>query len=117
MAAIGEIVRARRAGTIADSIDVAVPRNWRKAVAAVRASEGTMTRVSDDEIGDALKATARLAGVFAEPAAAAAVAGVRRARLDGSIGPADDVVAVITGHGLKDVRTALRITEPPIEID
>jgi threonine synthase len=73
--------------------------------------------VSDDEIAEAMKATGVLAGVFAEPAAAAPVAGVRRAVLEGLIQPADDVVAVITGSGLKDIRAAMRVAGEPIEVD
>jgi threonine synthase len=108
---------ASGAGTMADSIDVPAPRNWRKAVNAVRDSGGRFVCVSDDEIADAMRATGERAGVFAEPAAATAVAGVRRARLEDVIESADDVVAVITGSGLKDVRAALRVTGGPIEVD
>ncbi|MHC4143093.1 MAG: threonine synthase [Planctomycetota bacterium] len=104
-------------GTVADSINVPVPRNWRKAVNAVRDSGGAFLCVSDDEIAEAMKATGVLAGVFAEPAAAAAVAGVRRAVLEGLIQPADDVVATVTGSGLKDIRAAMRVTGGPIEVD
>jgi threonine synthase len=63
--------------TMADSIAVRVPRNWKKAVDAVRASKGTMVEVADGEIEEAMRATGALAGVFAEPAAATAVAGSR----------------------------------------
>jgi threonine synthase len=103
--------RGAAPATIADSIDVAVPRNWRKAVNAVRSANGAFTRVTDEEILAAMRAAGRLAGVFAEPAAAAAVAGVRRALLEGIVGPDDDVLAVITGSGLKDVRSALVAAE------
>ena len=65
--------------TIADSIAVGVPRNWKKAIDGVRATGGTMLNVSDAEILDAMRYTGRLAGIFAEPAAATAVAGLRRA--------------------------------------
>lgn len=75
-------------GTLADSINVAVPRNWRKAVREVRASGGAFVTVSDEEIGAAMQAAGALAGVFAEPAAAAALAGLRRAVENGVIGPA-----------------------------
>ena len=104
------------ATTLADSIDVPVPRNWRKAIARVRASDGAFARVSDVEITDALLATGRLAGVFAEPAAAAAVAGIKRAVLDGTIPPDADVLAVVTGHGLKDIRTAMSVAGQPTEV-
>ncbi|MCB9897295.1 MAG: threonine synthase [Planctomycetes bacterium] len=104
------------ATTVADSIDVPVPRNWRKAVLRVRAVDGAFVRASDDEIMDALLAAGRLAGVFAEPAAAAAVAGVKRAVASGTLGRDADVLAVITGHGLKDVRSAMSVAGAPTEV-
>ncbi len=61
--------------TLADSINVPVPRNWRKAVRAIRQSQGAIVCVSDDEILQAMRRTGA-EGVFAEPAAAAAVAGI-----------------------------------------
>jgi len=95
------------AQTVADSICVAMPRNWRKAVRAVKESKGCYVTVSDDEIIDALRYTPRLTGVFGEPAAVAAVAGVAAARRQNIIGPQETVLALITGNGLKDIRTAI----------
>ena len=103
--------------TIADSIDVAVPRNWRKAVNRVKATNGDFVRVSDDEITEAMKAAGRLAGVFAEPAASAAVAGVKRAIADGVIGKHEDVLVVVTGNGLKDIKTAISVAGQPTEVE
>lgn len=105
------------ATTMADSIDVPVPRNWRKAVNRIRESNGAMTHVTDQEIGAAMCALGALAGVFAEPAAAAAVAGVRRAVSDGVIAADDEVIAVITGSGLKDIRGAMSVVGQPTEVD
>jgi len=89
--------------TFAHSINVPAPRNWRKAVAAVRRSEGGFVTVTDDQIARALSLTARLTGVFAEPAAAASVAGIARAVSDGIIDRRASVVACITGGGLADL--------------
>ena len=102
--------------TLADSIAVGVPRNWKKAVLAVQESGGTMINVSDDEILDAMRYTGRLAGIFAEPAAATAVAGLRRAVADGVIGRRVSAVAVITGNGLKDIQSARSAVGAPFEI-
>lgn len=113
----GELPRNFTGSTVADSIDVPVPRNWRKAIKQVRSTEGTFVRVSDDEITEAMKATARLGGVFAEPAAAAAIAGIKRAADDGVIEKHSDVLAVVTGSGLKDIKTAMRIAGQPIDVD
>jgi len=102
--------------TVADSIAVGVPRNWRKAVTAIRESGGTMINVSDDEILDAMRYTGRLAGVFAEPAAATSVAGVKRAVSEGILTKRAKVLAVVTGSGLKDIRAAQKAAGEPFEL-
>ena len=108
---------AASGATLADSIDVPVPRNWRKAVARVRETGGAFTRVDDDEIGTTMQTLGARAGVYAEPAAATAVAGVRRAVAEGLIAPDEAVVAVITGSGLKDIRGALAVAGEPTEVE
>ena len=108
--------RAESGPTMADSIDVPVPRNWRKAVAAVRESDGAFVAVNDDEIAGAMRACAALGGVFGEPAAAASVAGAKLAAERGIIGPGETVVAVITGSGLKDIAGARRIAGEPTDV-
>jgi len=108
----GDGLRPVDTHTCADSISVGLPRNWRKALRAVRASGGTMVAVSDGEIREAILYTARLAAVFAEPAAAAAVAGLRRAVAAGLVRPHETALAVVTGNGLKDVKTAVETTGP-----
>jgi threonine synthase len=102
--------------TTADSIAVGEPRNWKKASLAVENSGGAMIDVSDGEILDAMGYTGRLAGIFAEPAAAAAVAGVRRAAGGGIVSPRASVLAMITGNGLKDVRSARRAAGEPFDL-
>lgn len=102
--------------TVADSIAVGVPRNWRKAIAAVGESGGTMINVSDDEILDAMRYTGRLTGIFAEPAAATAVAGLKRAVEEGTLLKRNSAVAVITGNGLKDIRAAQQAVGSPFEV-
>jgi threonine synthase len=112
----GEAPRPVEARTFADSIAVGAPRNWKKAVRAVRESGGTMIEVSDGEISEAMRYTGRLAGVFAEPAAATAVAGLRRAAAEGIVKRRASAVAVITGNGLKDTRSAKSVVGEPFEI-
>ncbi len=104
------------AETLADSIAVGHPRNWRKAVAAIRESGGAMVTVADAEILEAMRLTARLGGTFGEPAAAAAVAGVRAAVHQGLIPRDARTLAVITGSGLKDVRGALQAAGSPLDV-
>lgn len=103
----GEI-RAVSGTTIADSISVSVPRDGDAAVRALRESAGAAVAVTDDEILDAMRVLARSEGLFAEPAAAAAVAGLVTATRDGRVSPSETVVTVVTGSGLKDVASAMR---------
>jgi threonine synthase len=112
----GEAIRPMEPATVADSIAVGVPRNWKRAVLAVQESGGTMINVSDGEILDAIRYTGRLAGIFAEPAASAAVAGLRRAIAEGVVGRRASAVALITGNGLKDVQSAREAAGRPYDI-
>jgi threonine synthase len=112
----GEPMRPIEPHTLADSIAVGVPRNWKKALFAVAESGGAMINVTDDEILEAMRSTGRLTGIFAEPAAATAVAGLRRALAEGTVGRRACVVAVITGNGLKDVQSARSAVAQPFDI-
>ncbi len=103
-------------GTVADSINVAVPRNWRKAVNALKEANGVVVSVDDEQILEAMRAGGRH-GVYAEPAAAAAVAGVASAVGDGIISGDSRVLAMVTGSGLKDTRAAIRAGGEPIKIE
>jgi threonine synthase len=88
--------------TVAESIQVGNPVSlgWR-ALAALRESKGTAVALSDEEILQAQSLTARLAGVFAEPAAATSVAVAKKLRDTGIIRAHQLVVCNLTGHGLK----------------
>ncbi len=101
--------------TMADSIDVQVPRNWRKAIIALRAANGVVVCVSDEQILDAIRLSGKH-GVFAEPAAAAALAGVVAAIEDKIIKPQESVLAMITGSGLKDIRSSIRAGGQPLRV-
>jgi threonine synthase len=94
--------------TVADSISAGWPRDRIKAMAAVRQTDGAFITVSDDEILRAIPTLARGCGVFAEPAAAAAYAGLVKAAASGMVGPGDSVALLITGSGLKDVAAAMK---------
>jgi threonine synthase len=102
-----------RAETCADSICVGKPRNWRKATKAIRASHGAMLAVSDDEILAAMRLLAHEAAVFAEPAGATALAGLKKAVQLGIVAANTSALVANTGNGLKDVGSALRATAKP----
>jgi threonine synthase len=102
--------------TIADSIAVGVPRNGEKALRAIRESGGLAVNVSDGEILEAMGLLGAAAGVFGEPAAAAAIAGIKKAAERGLIPAEALTVSVVTGSGLKDSDNARRAAGEPIRI-
>ena len=112
--------------TIATAIRIGAPASWDRAVRAIRETNGVVASVTDDEILEA-KAVVDSAGVGCEPASAASVAGARKLRAEGVIGPHDTVVSVLTGHLLKDpgvlvkyhqeMEPAPKYANRPIEID
>jgi threonine synthase len=104
------------ARTLADSIEVGHPRNWRKALRAVRESGGAFVAVSDEAIVDAMREAGRRAGVFGEPAGVAGLAGLKRAAEEGIVGRRESALAVVTGSGLKDVRTAMGAVAEPVTL-
>jgi len=115
-----------RAETVATAIRIGAPASWDRAVRVIRETNGVVADVSDDDILEA-KAVVDAAGVGCEPASAASVAGLRRLVADGTIAADARVVAILTGHVLKDPGILVRYhqeTEPrparanrPIEIE
>ncbi len=99
------------AQTIADSISAGLPRDRLKAMAAVKETHGTYLTVSDDEILAAIPALARGCGVFAEPAGAAAYAGLVKAINEGLVSPDERIIVINTGSGLKDVASAMKAVD------
>ncbi len=87
--------------TAASAIAIGAPKSWRKALRELQASDGIAISASDDAILDA-KARIGAEGIGCEPASAASLAGARALRSLGHIAPDADVVAVLTGHTLKD---------------
>jgi len=91
-----------RAETRATAINIGAPVSFARARAVIAATDGVVTAVSDEEIF-AAKAGIDRAGIGCEPASAAAVAGVRRLIAEEVIAADAQIVAVLTGHLLKDV--------------
>jgi threonine synthase len=105
------------AHTIADSISAGLPADRIKALAAVRQTDGAYLKVADDEILAAIPALARGSGVFAEPAAAAAYAGLVKAVEQGLVDPEERIVVLSTGNGLKDIASARKSVGEPLVVD
>jgi len=109
-----ETITPVSAKTIADSISVDLPRDGVRAVRAVKETGGTYVNVSDAEIIKSIAELGRV-GVFAEPAGAAAYAGLVKAAATGLVGSEDPILVLNTGSGLKDVRAAMQaVVEAPI---
>ena len=106
-----------RATTVADSISVDIPRDGLAAVRAVLESGGGAVAVPDAEILGAIPEIARGAGVFAEPAASCAWAGLKQAARDGLVKPEETVVCMITGNGLKDIASARKSAGEPVPLE
>jgi threonine synthase len=87
--------------TLASAIKIGAPVSWKKSFRAVNETGGIVLTVSEHEIADA-KAMIGTDGIGCEPASATTVAGIRKLRADGMIKDDETVVAVLTGHVLKD---------------
>jgi threonine synthase len=106
---------SRDSHTIADSIQVDVPRNGRMAVDKLRRYGGGFAVVTDDEILKAQRALASYSGVFAEPAAAASFAGFLK--VSNTLDTEALVVLMVTGNGLKDIDSAAAALDQEDRVD
>jgi threonine synthase len=91
----------KSARTLASAIRIGSPVSWPKAIRGVKWTHGEVESVDEQEIADA-KATIGADGIGCEPASAVTVAGIRKMVHTGKIDRGEDVVAVLTGHVLKD---------------
>jgi threonine synthase len=100
--------------TVATAIRIGNPASWKAALQAVEESAGRIDMVTDDEILHAYGLLAGEEGVFCEPASAASVAGVIKMAAAGVLKEGDLIVCTLTGHGLKDPDTAIKVSRPPL---
>lgn len=96
-----ELIAVQEPRTRATAIRIGNPANWKKALRVLKWSCGFCECVTDDEIEEGKAALAK-DGIGCEPASAATIAGVRKLRQAGKIAREADVVAILTGHQLKD---------------
>jgi threonine synthase len=112
----GQYRNAVSPDTVADSISVSAPANAYMARNAVVNTDGFSLAVTDEEMLDAQALLASTTGVFAEPSAAAVVAGLKKIRQDEKLQRDDQIVLLITGHGLKDIDTPLKGMKMPASV-
>lgn len=94
--------------TVATAIRIGNPASWEGATQALKASNGFIDKVEDEEILAAYRLLARMEGVFVEPASAACLAGLIQRVKAGVIPTGSVIAATLTGHGLKDPDTAIQ---------
>jgi threonine synthase len=100
--------------TLASAIKIGAPVSWKKALRSVLESKGEVITVSEQEIADA-KAIIGRDGVGCEPASATTVAGIRKLVAKGLIKSDERVVAVLTGHMLKDTDYVIKYHKQTLE--
>jgi threonine synthase len=102
--------------TVATAIRIGNPASWQAAKQALKDSKGFIDKVTDEEILAAYKLIARTDGIFVEPASAACLAGLIQRVKAGAIPAGSIIAATMTGHGLKDPDTAIKMagSEPII---
>lgn len=115
--------RNYRPNTVASAIEISRPVNLKKCVRALHICRGVVLDVSDEEILDA-KAQIGKYGLGCEPASAATIAGLKHLLAEGTIGPDERIVCVLTGHLLKDPNTTVNyhsqmqrpFSNPPVQV-
>lgn len=101
--------------TIATGLEDTYPWDGDAGLRALYETDGYGVVVSDEEIVEAMKMLAKYEGVFAEPSGAAGLAGAVKAYREGLIDRDEEVVVLVTGHGLKDIDAVKKIVrEPPL---
>ena len=101
------LARVDEPETLATAIRIGAPASAILARMAVNESAGLFDMVTDDEILEAYRKVAQ-DGVFCEPASAAPIAGLMKLHSLGKLPAGSQVVAVLTGNGLKDPNIALQ---------
>lgn len=102
--------------TIADSISVDIPRNFYMAQQFIQKYQGESIIVSDEEIMAASAVLSKNTGIFAEPAAATAFAGLLNYKNNNRIENDSDNVVLLTGSGLKDLKSVSNMLKIPESI-
>jgi len=102
--------------TVATAIRIGCPQSWDFARAASKESGGWFSMVTDEQILKAQKLLAEKEGIFCEPASAASLAGLMVDLKEGRIKDSSIIVCTVTGHGLKDPDTAIKLSGTPVTV-
>ena len=99
--------------TIADSISVDIPRNFNLAKQFIKKYDGEYLTVTDKQILEASKKLAENTGIFAEPAASTAFAGLLSYVDQNKIEDNTNNLVLLTGSGLKDLKSVNELLDIP----
>jgi threonine synthase len=107
-----------RPRTVAQSLAIGNPADGDLAIAAARASGGSIHAVPEEAVGENMALLAETTGVFGETAAGVTLGALRAAVASGAVGEEDVVVLLVTGDGLKTPKPiADRLRPIAIEAD
>jgi threonine synthase len=115
-----DFVAPVRPDTIAKSLAIGNPADGVFALDVARATGGSISDVSEEEIVEGIELLARTTGIFTETAGGVTTAVLAKLAERGDIGRDERVVAYITGDGLKTldtVRGTFEVTEIAPSID
>jgi len=110
----GQVVRDPE--TVATAIRIGDPASWKLAEQARDESGGRIDAVTDEQILSAQRELGMREGIFVEPASAAGVAGLLAAAAAGQAPSGQRIAVTVTGHGLKDIDTALSGVDSVIDV-
>ncbi len=108
-----ETFHIKSSNTIADSISVDIPRNFYLAKQFIEKYKGEYITVSDDQILQASQILSRNTGIFAEPAATTAFAGLLTYKQNNKLNASSQNVVLLTGSGLKDLKSINKLLDIP----
>jgi len=103
--------------TIATDLVMKDPTHGDLAIHSIKESKGKGVKVNDSEILDALSLLAKTEGIFAEPAAASTIAGLKKLIDLGHVDKNEEIVCIVTGAGLKDPATARKFIKKVKTVD
>jgi threonine synthase len=109
----GDNFKSKPSSTLADSISVDIPRNFHLAKQFLKNYNGELIKVSDDDILNASAILSRNTGIFSEPAASAAFAGMLAYKKAGKLEDKSKNVVLLTGSGLKDLKSVGKMLNIP----
>jgi len=95
------ITPVREPDTIVRSLAIGNPADGRYVVEVARESGGSIEAIPDEVTAEAIRDVARLEGLYPETAGGVTLGAVAAARRRGVIRDGDEVVALLTGNGLK----------------